>query len=161
MLRTRGYVLLEAMVGAAMVGTALLAAFSQVGRARADSIRQTREIVAQQVVTSCLEFARTESDKQFGDLTTNASCELIDGAPTAIALAPLTAADCLTNANVVTDHGKYISRLFKAPVQDEEVRTSDVLKLQYTNFTAATWYLDPRNLSQCIPIVNSTRIYAN
>jgi type II secretory pathway pseudopilin PulG len=161
MTRTRGYVLLEAMVGAAMVGTALLAAFSQVGRARADSIRQTREIVAQQVVTQCLEFARAESDKQFGDFSLNPKCTLLTSAPTTIALAPLTAADCFASANVLTEHGKYVSRLFKAPIQEEEVRTSDVLKLQYTDFTAATWYLDPRNPAQCIPVVNSTRIYAN
>jgi type II secretory pathway pseudopilin PulG len=161
MANKRGYVLLEAMVGAALVGTALLAAFSQVGVARADSIRQTREIVAQQIVTDCLEFARTESEKQEPEFERKPSCELLDDAPSVTALSPLRADDCFATANVLTEHGKYVSRLFKSPVQDEQVRTSDNLKLQYTDFTAATWYLDPRNTSQCIPVINTTRIYAN
>lgn len=54
----RGYILLEAMIGGALLGTVLLALFGHIGDARAESTIQAREITAQQLLLREMEELR-------------------------------------------------------------------------------------------------------
>ena len=56
--RGRGYILIEALIGSALVATAMIGVIDQVAGARAASIAQRRETAANQIVTASLETAR-------------------------------------------------------------------------------------------------------
>ena len=65
----RGYILLEAMIGAALVATVLITLLGHVGEVSAESTRQAREMTAQQLAIREIEELRA---LPFASITTGA-----------------------------------------------------------------------------------------
>jgi type II secretory pathway pseudopilin PulG len=152
--RSRGYVLLESMIGAAVLGGALLAAYTNITDARVRSIATTRQQMATEVAMRCIELARARSSN--ADFTGINECDVRTGAPSTVTRSTTS---FLGATNATRDGINFVSRLYIGSEQAETVTTSEPLPLHYRQITAVVWYPNPRKAGEYIPFSISTRIY--
>jgi type II secretory pathway pseudopilin PulG len=152
--RNRAYVMLEAMIGAAVLGGALLVAYTNINDARVVSIQTMRQQMATELANRCIELARTKNfDSNF---TGTNECQRTNGSPVTT---PLTEAAFRSQMNAVRGGVNFVARLYVEPIAFETVTTSIPLPLNYRSLTAVVWYPNPKRTGQYISYSTTTRIY--
>lgn len=125
----RGYILLEAVVGGALMSTVLIGLFGHVGDAQAESTRQARLITAEQLALREVEELRS---------------------------LPYTALGSSTRTVSMSGNGSYTVARTVAAEASEIVKTSNNVTVRYRTVTVVVSFPDrtgPRD------ITTQTRIY--
>jgi hypothetical protein len=136
--RARAYVMLEALVGGALLATVLLGLVGQIGEARAESTRQSRRITAQQLLMRELEELRA---LPFSVVSTNVA---IDG---------IGAGDRV----ITVGNGRYRVQRVVSANQTETVQTSGSISVIYRTVTVTVSFPDRVGNEQ---VTGVTRIYS-
>ncbi len=116
----RGYILLEAMIGGALVSTVLLSLFGHVGEAQVESTRQSRMITAEQIALRDIEEVRS---LPFG---TAANTSIRDRSV----------------AVPMPNNGSYLLERTVSAEQIEKVKTSQDVSIVYRDITVRVSFPD-------------------
>ena len=135
----RGYILMEALIGGALVGTVLLGLFAHIGDARADSTRQARQMTAEQLALREVEELRA---LPFASVATNARVAGVS--PTG------------DSRTITAGNGRYTIRR-RVVDATEQVRTSGPLTMTYKNVEVTVSFPDRGAATRSI--TTRTRIY--
>lgn len=125
----RGYILLEAVVGGALMSTVLIALFGNIGDAQAESTRQARLITAEQLALREVEELRA---------------------------LPYTVLGSNTRTVGMPSNGSYTVVRTVAPEATEVVKTSNNISIRYRTVTVAVSFPDRTGRRD---ITTQTRIY--
>lgn len=123
----RGYIMLEALIGGALVGAVLIGLFAAIGDARAEAIRQSRTMSAEQLIVRELEELRTHP-------FANVSTTLVVGGLGTSAIAG-------GERTVVLGNGRYTINRQVTP-GTENVTTSVPLSLPFSDIVVTVSFPD-------------------